>query len=153
MPETANRTAGSMAVLTDLRLSSEKGASAATPTLLKNDPSTAGMGLVKRLFGMRKLKEQERDERIRKNRGLGSTKTGYSASYRDFQTQNVLNVTQVYSAGDRSEGIRRLHASEFRRLPAIEASTELPKAIEYFSRGNTQAAKDSIQSSLAMHAT
>ena len=146
MAETANRTVqgGSMAIMTDLRLSSEKGVSAATPVVLKKDPSSAGISLVKRLFGMRKLKEQERDERIKKNRGLGSTKTGYSASYRDFQSQNVLNVTQVYSAGDRSVGIRRLHASEFQQLPAIEASTELPKAIEYFSRENTQAAKDSI---------
>lgn len=55
-------------------------------TRLAREPSSAGVKLVQRLVGMRKYREDERKERIKKNRGLGSTKTAYSTNYHDFHT-------------------------------------------------------------------
>jgi len=89
--------------------------------------------MVKRLFGIRRNRENERDERIRKNRGLGSTKTAYSSSYRDFQSQSLVNITHIYSGGDRSKSIRKLGSSALsQKLPPIQLQyKDMPKAIEY----------------------
>lgn len=45
-----------------------------------------GIDMVKRLVNRRRVKNEERDYRIKKNRGLGSTKTTYSHNYRDYAT-------------------------------------------------------------------
>ena len=87
-----------------------------------------------------------------KNRGgLGSTKTAYSTNYHDFHSQSLTNVTHVYSGGDRSQILRRLHASEFNlKLPAIEykdPETSI-KAIEYFTQKATPYRAQSMQSSV-----
>ena len=88
------------------------------------------MNAVHRLVKQRAPQNPLRDDRIRHNKFLGSTKTAYSNNYRDFTTQSVLNIKGVYTAGDRSECTRRLVASELHlRLPEIEQ--EKMKAIEY----------------------
>jgi len=51
------------------------------------EPTSEGITSVKRLINIRRARDFERHDRIKKNRGLGSTKTAYSSSYRDFQTQ------------------------------------------------------------------
>ena len=105
---------------TDLKFSSQK--ESMTSTQLGREPSSAGVKLVKRLIGMRRYREDERNERIRKNRGLGSTKTTYSTNYHDFHSQSLTNMTHLYSGGDRSQNLRKLQSSSMlpTKLPAIE---------------------------------
>lgn len=118
----------------EMRFSSEK--ASLLSNVLHRDPSMEGIDMVKRLVNRRRVKNDERDYRIRKNRGLGSTKTTYSHNYRDYATQSLANLTKVYTSGDRSSSQRKLTASEFNiKLPAIEyAEPNRPKAIEYFSQ-------------------
>ena len=86
---------------------------------------------------MRRYRDDERNERIKKNRGLGSTKTAYSTNYHDFHSQSLTNMTHLYSGGDRSHNMRKLQSSEFlTKLPAIEYHGSTGgggpvKAIEY----------------------
>ena len=136
----------------EMRFSSEK--ASLLSNVLHRDPSMEGIDMVKRLVNRRRVKNEERDYRIRKNRGLGSTKTTYSTNYRDYATQSLANLTKVYTSGDRSASQRKLTASEFNiKLPAIEyVDPNRPKAIEYFSQRDQNQmfgghVRDSIQSS------
>ena len=71
-----------------------------------------------------------REDRIRQNKFLGSTKTAYSKNYRDFTTQSVLNIKSVYTAADRSVSQRRLVSQDLTfRLPDIQQDKVM--AIEY----------------------
>ena len=116
---------------------------------VEGEPTSEGMSAVQRLVRQRATTKTLREDRIKQNRFLGSTKTAYSSNYRDFTTQSVLNIKGVYTAGDRSESTRRLVASELNlRLPEIEK--EKVKAIEYIVPSSMNASQvrieDSIQS-------
>lgn len=106
--------------------------------MINTEPSSEGIGLVRRLFSERLERNAKRSLRIKMNKGIGSTKTAYSMNYCDFLTQYVTNISGVYRSGDRSSSTRVLTNSALTtqtsfRLPAIEApSMEKPKAIEGF---------------------
>ena len=87
-----------------MRFSSEQASMVSTAVGL--DPSNDGLSNVKRLFDQRRMRAQEREQRIRQNRGIGSTKTTYSMGYRDFNTQSVQNMSDVFGGRDRSKSIR-----------------------------------------------
>ena len=67
-----------------MRFSSEKASHLSHA--LHRDPSLEGIDMVKKLINRRRFKDEQTNNRISKNRGIGSTKTAYSSNYRDFQT-------------------------------------------------------------------
>lgn len=88
-------------------------------------PSTENLLLVKRIVGLRQKAKLQAQERLRLNRGTGSTKTAYSDQYRDYNQQRKQNLSKVFAhADDRSHKLRQLSNSEL-RLPEIRPTMSM----------------------------